>query len=122
MKAPPSVLYDIGIENIGAEIVGIMRLHIGRKTAEPVLFENLPGDQHTDALAADEARAKLSGRDCENVGERKVPVAEIEHSRLAAEHHFHQFGLNRLLFLRRMEKDRLCFSKIRRPVIHTIAA
>ncbi|WP_286892125.1 hypothetical protein [Thermobacillus sp.] len=79
--APSAVKLTVNSMSTGYSYTAASCASISRR------LQNAPGEQHADALAADEAAADLALRDPEDVRERKVAAAQLQQARFAAGEH-----------------------------------
>lgn len=121
-QLPPAVVNDVRIEHVRADVPGIVRLQPRREPVSSRRLQNAPGEQHADALAADEAAADLALRDPEDVRERKVAAAQLQQARFAAGEHLEQPHLDPLLLTGRRIQRLLRLREHDVPVVQPVLA
>ena len=83
-QAPAAVLHDVGVKNVRAQIIGVIRLQKGLKTGRVlrVLHQHPAGQKHTHALPSDIAAANFPVSDPDHVLQCKIIHTEVVNPRV----------------------------------------
>ena len=87
LPQPPDAVADQeGVEHVGADVEGIVRL---QQRVQPgvIAFEDRPGQQHAQGLAADQADADHAVPDLQNVAHAEIGVHQPQHGVIVRQHH-----------------------------------
>ena len=85
-QLPQVVVHDVGVENIGAHVEGIVRFHERLRLGQVVL-DDLACKQHAARLAADESRADHAVAHREIVFRSEIVVDHDAHALVFRHHH-----------------------------------
>jgi hypothetical protein len=98
-QLPPSVLDDVGIEHVRADVEGIAVFEHFVPATGRVVDEDLAGEQQAHRLAADEPRTDEPRLDAQEVAQRQVFADEPEELLVAGEQQAAELFDHILLFL-----------------------
>ncbi|MPN22003.1 hypothetical protein SDC9_169386 [bioreactor metagenome] len=90
-QLPPAVGDDVGVEQVAAQEVRVVLLHSGGEAGFRIVIEDRVGHDHAHRLAADVAGADLAHRHRQQIGQRHVLAAQLDHASLASDEHVDEF-------------------------------